>query len=79
MTDVLLPCPFCGSTDLGVDEEPRGSGWVYCGTCSTEGPYKGNRRSAIKAWNTRPLVGDAPASVIAERNEGEDTFRRVEK
>ena len=60
----LLPCPFCGSTDVYANPTVH---WVTCKGCEAEGPY--NRQSAIKAWNTRPLVGDAPVTPPAERKE----------
>jgi len=45
----LLPCPFCGGTDLDVKMM-----WVYCEGCSADGPTgAGYENSAILAWNTR--------------------------
>lgn len=62
----LLPCPFCGSKDVGLNSETKyGHGdstsysSVHCRTCYAHGPAKGyyglprdeDRLAAITAWN----------------------------
>jgi Lar family restriction alleviation protein len=52
-SDVLIPCPWCGSAavrgwylDLG--------GWVVsCKDCLGRGPWKPRKKEAIIAWNNR--------------------------
>ena len=70
----LLPCPFCGSTEVSISHTVQGSCWVVCETaaCGAIGPTKPTPAEAASAWNTRVLsvedaVGaarpeDAPAS-----------------
>lgn len=53
---VLLPCPFCGGTDLRYDGY-----WCYdfngfyvrCLNCNASATPKGTKRAAREAWNTR--------------------------
>ena len=55
----LLPCPFCGSSEICYIEELL----VYeCQSCATEGPFPGLRvgtqpkRRSKKLWNKRASV-----------------------
>jgi Lar family restriction alleviation protein len=54
----LLPCPFCGSTDVAVSHTIQGSCWAVCETesCGAIGPTKPTPAEAASAWNTRVLV-----------------------
>jgi len=50
----LLPCPFCGGTDLRT----RGGSvtfWVQCADflCGADGPVSTTKRGAADAWNKR--------------------------
>ena len=50
---VLLPCPFCGGTDLSVEREPETMQYVvFCAHC---GPMCFNKYKldTIHSWNTR--------------------------
>lgn len=52
----LLPCPYCGSSDLQLykpDCNPAREAWVSCLNCSQ---LAGNIEDAIKAWNTRASI-----------------------
>ena len=52
-TDELLPCPFCGNTQLGVFEmytEDLDYTAVECSQCKAEAP--------ISVWNRRAAPGD---------------------
>ena len=53
----LLPCPFCGSTEVAVSHTVQGSCWVVCETdaCGAIGPTKPTPAEAVSAWNTRVL------------------------
>jgi Lar family restriction alleviation protein len=55
-TDELLPCPFCGSTDIG--EEVSGFLYIACNKCGGSGPYTGDR-TALENWNRRAPVAEA--------------------
>lgn len=59
---VLLPCPFCGSSDVGFHEDDYGfARWVICGTCEADGPLlavqPGTKEAAklgvSRMWNRR--------------------------
>ena len=58
----LLPCPFCGGTDLAVvgDPRPQWLKWfvVLCPTvdCHTIGPARRSEAEAIAAWNQRAIL-----------------------
>lgn len=74
----LLPCPFCGGTEVAVSHTIQGSCWVVCETaaCSAIGPTKPTLAEAASAWNTRvlgmrgggdeALPEDAPARGLPE-------------
>jgi Lar family restriction alleviation protein len=53
----LLPCPFCGSTEVAVSHTVQGSCWVVCETvaCGAIGPTQPTPAEAVLAWNTRVL------------------------
>ncbi len=55
MTD-LLPCPFCGSTNLYYEHE-RPQGYICCSDCGAEGPCYGlpADKTGLQAWNSRAL------------------------
>lgn len=48
----LRSCPFCGSTDIGVDEHDETMRQCRCQGCGACGP-KGNLKQAIDGWNKR--------------------------
>ena len=53
----LLPCPFCGGTNVQFIEYKGGYGTVGCGTCQFEKPDSSvvmlPKAEAIAAWNRR--------------------------
>ena len=57
MSEILRPCPFCGSADIRT--EP-GINLNYCDKCSAE--------ANIEHWNNRPIE-DALNARIAELEE----------
>ena len=48
----LQPCPFCGSTDLEVDDDDETSS-VECEKCKIMGPVGDDLEEVIKLWNKR--------------------------
>lgn len=55
----LLPCPFCGSSDL----ECLNDGYnctIACLDCHAEGPPMPTEPVAAAAWNQRPAGGPSP-------------------
>src|SRR5262249_15816477 len=63
----LLPCPFCGSTEVSVSHTVQGSCWVVCETaaCGAIGPTRPTPAEAAAAWNTRVLGGALPEEAQA--------------
>ena len=61
----LLPCPFCGSTDVSLNHTVQGSCWVACETaaCGAIGPTRPTPAAAASAWNTRVLGVGCAAGV----------------
>jgi len=67
--DLLLPCPFCGSTELELNNTWTASYWISCDGCSCQvhdpgaggegrDPFKvedhqASKEAAIAAWNQR--------------------------
>src|SRR5437879_11872239 len=62
----LLPCPFCGSTEVSISHTVQGSCWVVCETaaCGAIGPTKSTPAEAASAWNTRVLVVGGDEGVV---------------
>jgi Lar family restriction alleviation protein len=52
----LKPCPFCGSTDVGIDEK-RKTFEVYCVDCGGKLGNYFSEDTATKAWNHRAREG----------------------
>jgi len=62
---VLLPCPFCGGTDIKDDWDDYGNVMQECKDCDARGPLVGNtpsgpiraeyilRNEARRLWNRR--------------------------
>ena len=57
---IKYPCPFCGSSDVGVGlvdwtvgERSKDIYAIRCSDCKSEGPRRTDRKSAIKSWNER--------------------------
>lgn len=48
MENELLPCPWCRSTNLHIEDC-----YIGCLSCGAIGPHGDTREKAIKAWNTR--------------------------
>jgi Lar family restriction alleviation protein len=70
MMRALLPCPFCGGTEVSVSHTIQGSCWVVCEAvaCGAIGPTKPTPAEAASAWNTRVLGmrGDADEALLED-------------
>ena len=54
MTEELLPCPFCGSTDVEVHSTDRTHVKVVtCGSCYAESGGSETYIEAVELWNKR--------------------------
>lgn len=60
----MLPCPFCGSTDLSDND-----GFIYCLTCDASAPT-GN-------WNQRTFLAREP--IPEYKSLSNDKFASIEK
>ena len=52
----FLPCPFCGSFEVGleaVDDEGLTKFVTLCNSCGGWGPQNEDADEAAKAWNVR--------------------------
>lgn len=69
--EALLPCPFCGGTDIRVEQA---GGWttVRCNACHAERD-SASHSEAIARWNRRPTRADASPPWI-EKAPAEDTI-----
>ena len=56
-TIVLEDCPFCGSSNIGLEEtlfDDSGAFWCVCRDCGAEGPVSLTTEDfAVELWNTR--------------------------
>lgn len=51
---VLLPCPFCGSADLKIENlVDRDDYFVSCNGCQIQQIANYTRREAVRRWNRR--------------------------
>lgn len=50
--DGLLPCPFCGGTDIHEPENVHAF-WTICNDCGCEVDTRKTRCEARQFWNTR--------------------------
>ena len=58
----LLPCPFCGGSKLHVDVVPNTQSnrrFVWCLSCSMQGPWSYKPKGAEEMWNTRSSPPEA--------------------
>ena len=49
----LLPCPFCGGTDIKYYAHNDGDNYHQCADCTTIGPNGADQESAVYQWNNR--------------------------
>ena len=60
MTDRLLPCPFCGSSDLELYEDT-----VRCIDCSALGPEATDPDQATALWNAANRGNDHAQRLVS--------------
>lgn len=59
----LLPCPFCGGTEICLTMSCS----LHCCTCGMTGPSADTNAACVKAWNTRTQpVQQAQRLVLGE-------------
>lgn len=65
----LMPCPFCGNTDIEV-AFCNGDHWAMCRECKSSTEMRSTKAVAIECWNTRAAMqdpaGGADWDVIAD-------------
>jgi len=54
---LIKPCPFCGCGDIYIvdDDNQYDMCWCGCSRCGAEGPFRPDRRHAIKVWQNRSI------------------------
>ncbi len=72
-TEDLLPCPFCGSTNINAAPKRGFPKQCLCEDCRAEGPGKVTTEEAIAAWNGRSNKLSFANSPVTE-NPSEDAF-----
>lgn len=60
MSEDLIPCPFCESTDL-KNHKKR---WIECNGCGAYGPNSTEDKTAEQVWNDRAKVSDLSEEVL---------------
>lgn len=66
----LLPCPFCGSNDLTLDNLREGDDWfVSCNSCEIQQIANYTQDGAIRRWNLRVEGPPAMRAAIAIKRE----------
>ena len=55
---VLVPCPFCGSTEIIVFQNVKDSTaqWASCMDCLSFSSRRTSKYAALLAWNTRAPI-----------------------
>lgn len=51
--DVMLPCPFCGSSDVVPQTDDFDNHVIHCSGCGAEGPNEDTDAEAERGWNGR--------------------------
>lgn len=65
----LLPCPWCKSNNIEIDDSFRNSNCYYgiCLDCGASGPSGSNEKESIKKWNTRtPMLTSEQIKILEE-------------
>jgi len=80
-TPNLLPCPFCGSTRVCIDDSVGGA-FISCDLCEAQGPFVQYQQVNYPASMLRSISvtpnGDAinpPVTVVGQSNEGYKELR----
>jgi len=61
----LLPCPFCGSSDIASDGPSYTQ--FMCNACGSATYDQDSHAEAIAAWNRRPTKGEGDPAEIVRR------------
>lgn len=62
----LLPCPFCGSTDLTLDNLVDQDDFaVNCNICEVQQIANYTKAQAVALWNKRPAITLAAPDLLA--------------
>jgi transcription elongation factor Elf1 len=74
-TPDLLPCPFCASTRVGLDDSVGGS-FVSCDLCEARGPsVEYELIDHLEGISREVSVRDASAAAVAAWNQRNITFK----
>lgn len=79
--DKLMPCPFCGGTNLEVGRWGDYRLTVACSDCEFDGPEAITPEGAMEKWNGRPAVlpgtVQLPYSLVKRLNHADYAHRKA--
>ena len=52
-SEELKPCPFCGSTEIYIDNPDTNCFYVGCANCGVQGTTANKKELAVAYWNRR--------------------------
>ena len=58
-TSEAKPCPFCGSSDIEIEQTNPEAIWFRCNDCGAETESESHIDDALRNWNMRTEADDA--------------------
>ena len=74
--EIIMSCPFCGSTDVSVCRTNVNACWIECEACGAGSESHKTRKVAIENWNRR---FEACEATIVEDGDGDKEYWESQK